>query len=541
MKKKTFLWHDYETNGIDTVKDRAAQFAAIRTDEDLNEIAEPIEIYALPHKDTLPNPGACFVTGITPNKIFKLAKDENEKSKVLNEYDFFRTINKEFSEPNTCVVGYNNISYDDEVSRNGFYRNLMNPYSREYMNGCSRWDLMNVVRLFAAIFPDDIKLPIVDGKPRFKLDLLTKENGIIHENAHDAVSDVRATIAMAKLIKDKRPDFWEYCLNNRTKKDIKNLIDSSNPVLYISPYFGSEHKYSEIILPISVSPVNANEYFAIKLTQPLEQTKRLLEEDPEKLKESLYFKKDDVNENVKPAICSFQINKCPVMIGVDKIKEMVQLTPENREAFYSSFGFNIKNMSENIKWIKENLVDLQNVLKKVYQKEEFPKKIDPDLAIYSSFFNDKDSAAINGFHSDLFNKDIAKYFSKENKFSDDRYDILARRIILRNFPDLVEQLPEKIKESWDKHCRSRLVDGYSLVQNTGGTERSVSVTFAEYFEALETCKTNDNYNESIANELTIYGNKLASVLGVDIDSLSQNKEKELENQSKSKNNNKLTP
>lgn len=514
MKRNTFLWHDYETNGIDTLRDRAVQFAGIRTDEDLNEVDEPIEYFSIPHKDTLPNPGACLVTGITPNRIFKLLKTE-EKHKVLNEYDFFRNINRELSAPNTCGVGYNSISYDDEVSRVGFYRNLMNPYLREYSNGCSRWDLINVVRLFAAIYPDEINVPVVDGKPRFKLDMLTVANGIIHEKAHDAVSDVRATIAMAKFIKEKKPDFWNYCFNNKGKKEVKNILDEGKPLLYVSPYFGHEQKYSEIVLPI-VQSSNPNEYITIKLTQPLEETKALLEKAPEELKELMYKKMEGSDDKFKrPPTCSFQINKCPVLMSTEKLKEMVNLTPENRDDFYNSFGFDLKNMSENLKWIKENKAALISVLQQVYVKEDFPDKVDPDLAIYSSFFNDKDKYAIENFHRDVSNKDIAKYFSKEKQFNDKRYDILARRIILRNFPELIVEQNLKIKEGWDKHCRSRLTDGYSMNQ-TDGVEKVVTLTFKEYFKELENSKENEKYDENIINELYVYGNKLASSLKIDL-------------------------
>lgn len=540
MKRNTFLWHDYETNGIDTLRDRAVQFAAIRTDENLEEIGEPIEYFAIPHKDTLPNPGACLVTGITPNRIFKLLKSE-DKFKVLTEYDFFRNINKKLSEPNTCGVGYNSISYDDEVSRVGFYRNLMNPYLREYSNGCSRWDLINVVRLFAAIYPDEINVPVVDGKPRFKLDMLTIANGIIHEKAHDAVSDVRATIAMAKFIKDKKPDFWDFCLANKGKKEAKNMLEEGKPLLYVSPFFGHEQKYSEIVFPLMQSASNPNEYITIKLTQPLEQTKMLLEKTPEELKELMYKKVEDADKDFKrPPTCSFQINKCPVLMNTEKLKEMVGLTAENRDEFYNSFGFNLKNMSENLKWIKENKNELMNVLKDVYLKEEFPDKVDPDLAIYSSFFNDKDKVAIDNFHGDLFNKDVAKYFSRENQFTDKRYDILARRIILRNYPELITEINPKMKDGWDKHCKSRLVDGYSLAQNED-VEKVVTLTFKEYFEELENSKNSEKYNEDIIKELHLYGNKLASSLGVDLSSLNNEKENDNTINKTAKNKNKVSP
>lgn len=532
---QTFLWHDYETNGIDTVKDRAAQFAAIRTDMDLNEIGDPIEYYAIPHKDTLPNPIACLVTGITPNKIFRLAKDSEESSKVITEYDFFKNINKEFSVKDTCVVGYNNISYDDEVSRNGFYRNLMNPYSREYMNGCSRWDIMNVIRLFALMYPNDIVVPMIDGKPSFRLELLTHENGIGHEKAHDAVSDVRATIAMAKFMKDKHPDFWDYCFKNRNKSEMKSIVELKKPILYVSPFFGSSNKYSEFVYPIASNPSNPNEYFLIKLTQDINELKKLISEDADEIKRVMYLKKDELGENVRPPIHTLQVNKCPVVIDVVVLRKMLNLNKDSAADFFDSLGFSQDVLRENLKWVQENEEQLKNKLYAIYKKEEFPITIDPDLAIYSSFFNSADSRGIDEFHKNLEDREVTKYFEK-NHFQDPRYDILARRIVLRNYPDLIE-LP-KIKEGWIKHCANRLTLGYSILnqQSADNIEKTVSLTFSEFFQELKNSESHEKYDKNIIDELSKYGERLAKVLDVKIESV-----KEAENEVSSEKSSKRKP
>ena len=118
---QTILWHDYETWGISPKFDKPAQFAGIRTDLDLNIIGEPEMFYCQPPADYLPHPEACLITGITPQKAMK---------EGLCEADFAARIHQLFSTPNTCVAGYNNIRFDDEVTRYLLYRNFYDPFQR---------------------------------------------------------------------------------------------------------------------------------------------------------------------------------------------------------------------------------------------------------------------------------------------------------------------------------------------------------------------------------------------------------------------------
>ena len=114
----SFLWYDYETFGLDPRWDRVAQFAAIRTDLELQQIEEPIMWYCRPADDYLPEPQACLLTGITPQQAL---------AKGLPEVEFMRRINAAMCQPETCVVGYNNLRFDDEFTRYGLYRNLLDP------------------------------------------------------------------------------------------------------------------------------------------------------------------------------------------------------------------------------------------------------------------------------------------------------------------------------------------------------------------------------------------------------------------------------
>ena len=190
---QTYYWHDYETFGIDPQRDRPVQFAGLRTDENFNIIDEPLVIFCKPTSDYLPNPDACLITGISPQLAYQ---------KGVCEAEFIAQINKQMAQPHTCTLGYNTLRFDDEVTRHCLYRNFYDPYAREWQNGNSRWDMIDVVRAARALRPEGIHWPVDEqGIANIRLDQLTIANNIAHEAAHDALSDVYATINVAKLIK----------------------------------------------------------------------------------------------------------------------------------------------------------------------------------------------------------------------------------------------------------------------------------------------------------------------------------------------------
>ncbi|MDZ7902825.1 MAG: exodeoxyribonuclease I [Rheinheimera sp.] len=246
----TFYFHDYETWGADPKKDRPAQFAGIRTDDNFSPVQNVDMWYCQLAPDYLPNPEAALITGITPQLC---------QQKGLPEVEFMRRILAQFSAPETCVIGYNNIRFDDEITRYALYRNFFDPYAREWQHGNSRWDLIDVVRACYALRPEGIEWPTKDdGSPSFRLEDLTKANGIAHENAHDASADVYATIAMAKLLKDKQPRLFQYLYDLRKKNKVSELIDVAGltPLVHVSSKFPALQGCCSWIVPLAFHPTN---------------------------------------------------------------------------------------------------------------------------------------------------------------------------------------------------------------------------------------------------------------------------------------------
>ena len=214
---KTFFFYDLETSGLNAREARIMQFAGIRTDMDLNPIGEPYNMLVKLNDDVLPSPEALMVTGITPQQTVEDGFTEAEFSKKI--------IDEVFT-PDTIIVGFNNIRFDDEFIRHLLWRNFYDPYEWSYRDGRSRWDLLDVIRMTRALRPEGIEWPVDDkGVATNRLELIASANKIDHFKAHDALSDVEALIAVTKLIRDKQPQLYEYLLKLRDKNEVKKLVN----------------------------------------------------------------------------------------------------------------------------------------------------------------------------------------------------------------------------------------------------------------------------------------------------------------------------
>lgn len=310
----TFYWHDYETFGLSPAKDRPAQFAGVRTDLDLNEIAEPLMQYCQLPTDYLPSPESCLITGITPQTC---------QRKGIAEPQFAQAIQRELSAPETIGVGYNTIRFDDEVTRYMLWRNLQAPYKREFENGCSRWDLIDVVRCAYALRPEGIVWPVDEatGKVSMRLEHLTAANGLAHESAHDALSDVRATIAFARLLKSTQPRLFDFALKLRHKKAVQEEIGwpyelkkTPKPFLHVSGMFGAERRYLAVVFPLAMHPSNKNELIVWDLAA---DPAYLLGLSATQIRERMFTSADALAEQglARLPIKTIHINKSPIVIA----------------------------------------------------------------------------------------------------------------------------------------------------------------------------------------------------------------------------------
>ena len=468
---KTYYWHDYEAWGATPSADKPSQFAAVRTDEDLNIIGEPLSIYCKPATDCLPHPEACLITGITPQKAL---------STGLAEPEFFRLIESELSQAGTCGVGYNSIRFDDEVTRYGLYRNFYDPYEREWRNGNSRWDIIDMVRLVYALRPDTLVWPEREpGIPSFKLEALTQANDLLHASAHDALSDVHATIGLAKLIKQRQPKLYDYAYQLRNKKTAAAWIDiqQSKPLLHISSRFPAAQGCAALVAPLIMHPINRNSVIVYNLSVDPSSLARL---SADEIRERLYTRQEDLPDGVERIpLKEIHLNKAPI-VGTHKLLDH---TAARR------LGID-KSVCER-HWQQLCSMDLQAVLTEVYQRNTFPPKTDPEQQLYDGFINDRDKQQFAAIRRAL-PEQLADF---ANQLQDDRLKALLFRYRARFYP---QTLNDTEQQQWQEWRYRRLTD----------VEMGASIVLDEYFKRLDALSADESVDGNIVSQLLEYGDQL---------------------------------
>lgn len=475
----TLYWHDYETFGIDPKYDRPSQFAGIRTDEDLNIIGESLMIYCKQANDSLPHPQACLITGITPQEV-------NDKG--MPEAEFIKLIHAEFAEPNTCGVGYNSLRFDDEFTRFTLYRNFYDAYAREWQNGNSRWDIIDMARLTRALRPEGINWPDrEDGKPSFRLEALTAANGIEHEGAHDALVDVRATIALAKLIKTAQPKLYDFVYQHRQKNTVAPLLNLNErtPVIHVSRMYPSEYCGTALVVPIAQDPTNNNGIIVYDLRH---DPSDLIELDADTLRERLFTPFKDLPEGInRPALKTLHINKCPVIVPESTLNAAAA------ERLQIDKALHYKHLQQ-----LNAAGDLTAKINAIFTKPDYEVNDDPDAGLYSGgFFSANDKRKMELVRT--ANADALRVMPIP--FEDARLPEMLFRYRARNWP---ESLSADEQEQWQQYRQQRLTD----------ESNSKILTLPKFFQAIEECRQGDitDNQKIVLDEIEQYGRQIETKL-----------------------------
>ncbi len=433
---RSFYWHDYETFGVDPVHDRPSQFAGVRTDADLNIIEDPLVLYCKPADDYLPSPQACLITGITPQKALQDGYPEAE---------FIARINEAFSQPGTCAVGYNSLRFDDEVTRHTLYRNLRDPYGREWQNGNSRWDIIDMVRLTYALRPEGINWPKKeDGSPSFRLEELTVANGIAHEAAHDAMSDVLATIAVAKLIKEKQPKLFDFVLNHKDKHSARQMLDTATlkPVFHISAKYPATRGCCALVAPVADHPTNKNQVIVYDLREdPIE----LINASPEQIRERVFTSQAELGEGVSRfPLKGVQLNKCPVLAPANMLSTLSKERLAELELDGDVLRANLAKL--------RNAPDLPARIAQAFDHQfDGSDLTDPDEQLYAGgFISNTDREKLNW----LTSEPVETLGEQEVRFEDERLPEMLFRYRARNYPSTLDG---EEMERWEQFRSQRLM------------------------------------------------------------------------------------
>ncbi len=439
MTPPTFFWHDYETFGVNPRHDRPAQFAGVRTDFDLNELAAPVMHYCKPAPDFLPEPEASLLTGILPQTCLE---------KGLNEAQFADAVQAQLAQPGTVGVGYNSIRFDDEVTRFLFWRNLLEPYAREWQNDCGRWDLLDVMRCAYALRPQGIEWPRNDqDQVSFRLGDLASANGLAHEAAHDALSDVRATIALARRLKTCQPRLWDFCLKLRKKNEVLDEMalaqNQGLPFLHVSGRYGVERGCIAVVWPLAPHPTNKNEVIVWDLgVDPSE----LFTLSAPTIRERLFSKADALPAGVQRLpIKTIHINKSPIVIG-----NLKTLTPPMAQRWQ----IDVPQALRHAEVAARRAPTMAGIWPAVFERDRPDADVDVDEDLYGGFIGDEDRRSLQRLRV----LPPERLVAKRPAFADERLEELLFRFRARNYPEFVDA---QDRERWLRHCVLRLHDGAS--------------------------------------------------------------------------------
>ncbi len=480
MSDASFLWHDYETTGTDPRRDRVLQFAAVRSTLDLEPVGDPVMLFCRPPRDALPRPEACLVTGITPQRAMH---------EGLSEAEFAARVHEELSLPGTCTVGYNSLRFDDEFTRHMLYRNFYDPYAREWQQGNSRWDLIDLTRMCHALRPQGIEWPLrEDGSPSFRLEDLAAANGLEQQRAHDALSDVQALLALARLIRDKQPRLWSWYFELRRKKRVLELLDTVHKpaLVHVSSRYPARNGCLTLIVPLARHPARDNEIIVYDLSvNPVD----LIVLDPEEIADRVFTPRRDLPEDVERIpLRTIHVNRSPALAPVSTL-EGVDTT---------RIGLDMPRCKVH----RSELLAATGIMHKVQEvfahAADLPPAEDPELALYDGFVSDADRKRLDTVRATP-PQDLSRNFGLQ----DPRYGELLFRYRARNWPDLLDA---DEKNRWDDFRRQRIV----------GTHPLSTLPLSEYFPLLQRLRKDAQGDDAkgLLDQLDAWGRDLAYELGL---------------------------
>ena len=429
MAMPTFFFYDLETSGLSGSDDRIMQFAGQRTNYNLEPVGSPVNLLVKLTDDTLPSPGAILTTKITPQKTQTDGISERELAKILNE---------EIFTPDTVILGFNSVRFDDKFIQHLFWRNFYDPYEWMWKEGRSRWDMLDVVRMTRALRPEGINWPISEeGKPTNRLELITKENGISHESAHDALSDVNALIDVTRLIRDKQPKLWNYLFKLRDKREIKTLVNLENrqPFVYSSGRFGSTHNFTTVCVPVFPGKNGNLVVFDLRynLDEMIEEAKQTTPDflaNPDVKLTDLFF----------PKFKELAFNRCPAVAPLNVL---------DANDGWSKIELEKSKIAQNLSALQSHS-DLLKRLQNEHLADKYDKPpYDAETALYDGFLGDQDRVRINTIKT-LSADQLADFHPN---FSDERLPELLLHYKAKNFPTSLSET-ETVK--WQEYRAKRL-------------------------------------------------------------------------------------
>ncbi len=473
MSQETFFWYDLETTGINPREDRVMQFAGQRTDLQMNPIGQPVNVLIRLSDDVLPSPDAILVTGITPQQTLQDG---------MTEAEFLKLFYEEVATPGTIFVGFNSVRFDDEFMRFMHYRNFYDPYVWQWKDDRSRWDLLDVVRMTRALRPEGLKWPVVDGKPGNRLELLTKANGVAHDNAHDALSDVRACIGLARLIQENQPKLFDWLLQVRDKRAVAKLIETDQPFVYSSGKYDNQHEKTTVAVRMAPHPSKQGASLVYDLrydpTEFVGMTAKQLVERWRYTREP--------NAPTRLPVKTLQYNRCPAVAPLGVLDEASQ----------ARIGLSLAEVKHNLALLSshgeaftKNVLEAVAILNEEQDARMARLSLSVDARLYDGFLDNQDQNRLGVVRA----ADPSELADIVADFHDERMRELGPLYKARNFP---RQLTQDEREAWEKHRYEALM--------VGGTESRL----AKFMRRLQQLASERSDEQYLLEELQLYAESI---------------------------------
>ena len=471
----SFFFYDLETSGFNPKEARIMQFAGQRTDLQLKPIGEPHNYFIRMSDDVLPEPDAVLITGITPQKTI---------SEGMHEAEFLRLFQEEIATPDTIFVGFNTVRFDDEFMRYTLYRNFYDPYEWQWQNNRSRWDILDVVRMTRALRPEGIEWPFdAKGKPTNRLESLTTLNKLDHFSAHDALSDVHATIAVAKMIRDKQPKLFDFLLTMRKKEEVAKLALSRQPFVYTSGKYATEFEKTTVVGTLAEHPQGGGVLVFDLRYDP----EPFLELEPPALVEAMKKRKDEPGPRLP--VKTLKFNRCPAVapLGVldEASQERLKLIPE-------TYMKNFEKLKKVQQELTMGVIEALKIMDKKFQARLLEDEAEVDARLYEGFFDAQDKSKMSMVRA----ADSAELSSLDARFKDGRLEALLPLYKARNYP---KSLSDEERATWEQFRERKLLGG-------GNESRA-----AKYFARLAELAGQPNLSgeaQYLLEELQLYGQSI---------------------------------
>jgi exodeoxyribonuclease-1 len=480
MAEPSFFFYDLETSGFGAATARIMQFAGQRTDMDLNPLGEPFNVLIKLTADILPDPGAIMITGITPQKTL---------ADGVSEAEFLKLFYEEIALPGTTFMGYNTVRFDDEFMRHLMYRNFYDAYEWEWSEGRSRWDLLDVVRMTRALRPANINWPFLpDGKPTNRLEYLSAINELAHEQAHDAMSDVLATIGLARLIRERQPELFGYMFKLRSKQAVKELVLKGQPFMYSSGRYPSEHLHTTAAVLLAPHP----EQDAALVYDLRYDPTDFVSKTPAQLADHWRFSKDP--EHVRLPVKTLKYNRCPAVAPLGVLDEAAQ---ERLKLPLDTVKKHHKTLLRHKREFAAKVFEAVRILDDERKKEQaklFTDERDVDERLYDGFFGPGDKAAMQKVR-----RSSPADLSTLRLSGDERLSQLLPLYKARNYPS---ELSTEEKKQWDDYCRHRLQDGGA---------KSRLARFAKDLQTAADTFGKDKEKQYLLEELQLYAESIVQI------------------------------